>query len=80
MLNTRAGIDHDCSIGRDVHVAPGATLCGSVSVGAGAYIGAGAVVIQGIHIGERAVVGAGVTLVRDLAPALMIVGAANRTL
>jgi sugar O-acyltransferase (sialic acid O-acetyltransferase NeuD family) len=78
VLNTRVSIDHDCWIGSDVHVAPGATLCGSVTAGSGAYIGAGAVVIQGIRIGERAVVGAGVTLVRDLEPALTILGAANR--
>jgi sugar O-acyltransferase (sialic acid O-acetyltransferase NeuD family) len=78
IVNTRAGIDHDCRIGRDVHVAPGATLCGSVTVDAGAFIGAGATVIQGVYIGRRAVVGAGVTLVRNLTPSTTILGAANR--
>lgn len=78
IVNTRAGIDHDCRIGRDVHVAPGATLCGSVTVDAGAFIGAGATVIQGVYIGRRAVVGAGVTLVRDLTSSTTILGAANR--
>jgi sugar O-acyltransferase (sialic acid O-acetyltransferase NeuD family) len=78
IVNTRAGIDHDCRIGRDVHVAPGATLCGSVTVDAGAFIGAGATVIQGVYIGRRAVVGAGVTLVRNLTSSTTILGAANR--
>lgn len=78
IINTRAGIDHDCKIGRDVHVAPGATLCGSVTVEDGAFIGAGATVIQGLRVGERAVVGAGVTLVRKLANKMTILGAANR--
>lgn len=78
IVNTRAGIDHDCRIGRDVHVAPGATLCGTVTVEDGAFIGAGATVIQGLRIGARAVVGAGVTLVRDLKPSTTILGAANR--
>lgn len=78
VVNTRASIDHDCRIAGNVHVAPGATLCGSVCVGAGAFIGAGAVVIQGLSIGERAVVGAGVTLVRDLAEGQTVIGAANR--
>lgn len=78
IVNTRACIDHDCRIGRDVHVAPGATLCGSVTVDAGAFIGAGATVIQGVYIGRRAVVGAGVTLVRNLTSSTTILGAANR--
>jgi sugar O-acyltransferase (sialic acid O-acetyltransferase NeuD family) len=78
IVNTRAGVDHDCRIGRDVHVAPGATLCGTVTVEDGALIGAGATVIQGLRIGARAVVGAGVTLVRDLKPTATILGAANR--
>ena len=73
IVNTRASVDHDCRIGRDVHVAPGATLCGSVTVEDGVFIGAGATVIQGLNIGARAVVGAGVTLLRDLAPKTSII-------
>lgn len=76
IVNTRAGIDHDCRIGRHVHIAPGATLCGTVTVEDGAFIGAGATVIQGLCIGTRAVVGAGATLARDLAPKSKIIGAA----
>lgn len=78
IVNTRAGVDHDCRLGRDVHVSPGATLCGTVTVEDGAFIGAGATVIQGLRIGARAVVGAGVTLVRDLDPTTTVLGAANR--
>jgi sugar O-acyltransferase (sialic acid O-acetyltransferase NeuD family) len=78
IVNTRAGVDHDCRIGRDVHIAPGATLCGTVTVEDGAFIGAGATVIQGLRIGARAVVGAGVTLVRDLKPTTTILGSTNR--
>jgi UDP-perosamine 4-acetyltransferase len=80
IVNTRAGIDHDCRIGANVHIAPGVVLCGGVEVGDGAFIGAGAVLIQGVKVGRGAVVGAGVTLVRDLAPYLTVVGAANRHL
>lgn len=78
IINSRASIDHDCRIGCSVHVAPGATLCGSVIVEDGALIGAGATVIQCLRIGARAVVGAGVTLVQDLAPGMLIVGSRNR--
>lgn len=79
IVNTRACVDHDCRIGRDVHIAPGATLCGTVTVEDGAFVGAGATVIQGLRIGARAVVGAGVTLVRDLAPTTTVIGAPNRS-
>jgi sugar O-acyltransferase (sialic acid O-acetyltransferase NeuD family) len=66
IVNTRAGIDHDCVIGAHVHIAPGATLCGGVAVGEGGFIGAGATLIQGVRVGDHAVVGAGATLVKAL--------------
>jgi sugar O-acyltransferase (sialic acid O-acetyltransferase NeuD family) len=78
IVNTRASIDHDCFVGSNVHVAPGATLCGSVTVEDGVFIGAGATVIQGLRIGSGAIVGAGVTVVRDLPPCTTIIGAPNR--
>jgi UDP-perosamine 4-acetyltransferase len=78
ILNTRVGIDHDCDIGPHVHIAPGATLCGTVTVGSGAFIGAGATIIQGLRIGQHAVVGAGATLVHNLAPSKIVLPAINR--
>lgn len=78
IVNTRSSVDHDCRIGADVHIAPGAVLCGGVEIGAGAFIGAGAVLIQGLKVGHGSIVGAGVTLVRDLAPCTTIVGSPNR--
>jgi|OM-RGC.v1.014425218 sugar O-acyltransferase (sialic acid O-acetyltransferase NeuD family) len=78
IVNTRVGIDHDCRIGCNVHLAPGVTLCGSVTIEDEAFIGAGATVIQGVRVGRNAVVGAGVTLVRDLKSKMTIIGSANR--
>lgn len=78
IVNTRASVDHDCRIGADVHVAPGAVLCGAVQIGDRAFIGAGAVLIQGLRVGPDAIVGAGVTLVRDLEAGAVVVGSANR--
>ena len=77
IVNTRAGIDHDCILGCNVHVAPGVTLCGNVTVEDGAFIGAGATVIQGLRVGARALVGAGVTLVKDIKLESATVGAGN---
>jgi UDP-perosamine 4-acetyltransferase len=78
IINTRATVDHDCCVGRNVHVAPGSTLCGSVRVYNNAFIGAGSTVVQGVSIGEGAVVGAGVTVVKNLAANRTIIGATNR--
>jgi UDP-perosamine 4-acetyltransferase len=66
IINTRAAVDHDCRIGESVHIAPGATLSGSVSIGDGTHIGTGAVVIQGISIGRRCLIAAGAVVYRDL--------------
>ncbi len=68
VINTLAGVDHDCTIGRHVHVAPGATLCGTVDIADGAFVGAGAVVIQNRRVGTGAVIAAGATAARDVAP------------
>lgn len=78
IINTRAGIDHDCRLGEDVHVAPGATLCGGVQVEKGAFIGSGATVIQGLTVGTEAVVGAGATLTRNLEARQVLFGPAGR--
>ncbi len=66
IVNTRAAIDHDCSIGEHSHIAPGAVLCGDVAVGAETHIGAGAVVIQGCRIGRLALIGAGALILADV--------------
>ena len=59
IINTKASVDHDCNIGRHVHIAPGCTLCGGVSVGDETMIGTGSCVIQGISVGARCLVRAG---------------------
>ena len=66
VVNTRAGVDHDCAIGEGAFIGPGATLCGNVSVGAGAFVGAGATIVPGVRIGPGAFVGAGTVIVSDL--------------
>lgn len=79
IVNTRAGIDHDCAVGADVHIAPGATLCGNVTIGSGAFIGAGAILTHGSTVGRDAFVHAGATLVRDLPSGQILAGPASRT-
>jgi len=76
IINTHASVDHDCCIGAHVHIAPGATLCGSARIHDRAFIASGATVIQGLSVGEDAVVGAGSVLVRDLEARLIFLGPA----
>lgn len=66
IVNTHATVDHDCTLGDDVHVACGATLSGDVWVGDRCMIGAGATVIHGVRITSDCMVGAGATVVRDI--------------
>ena len=78
IVNTRASVDHDGSIGDHVHLAPGVTLSGSVSVGHASHLGTGATVIQGIRIGDGCLVGAGSLVLRDVPSGATVVGAPAR--
>lgn len=78
IVNTLAGVDHDCVIGAGAHVAPGARLGGSVRVGDGAWIGIGAVVREKIVIGERAIIGAGAVVVDDVPGGIVAYGVPAR--
>ncbi len=68
LINTCASVDHDCSIGHNVHIAPGVRLSGSVVVEEDVHIGTGATVIQSITIGRATLVGAGTVVTHDLPP------------
>jgi sugar O-acyltransferase (sialic acid O-acetyltransferase NeuD family) len=80
IVNTRTGVDHDCEIGRNVHLAPGVTVCGNVSVGDFSFIGAGATILQGIQIGRGAVVGAGALVRGNLPDRTMAFGVPARVI
>lgn len=66
IVNTRAGVDHDCQIGEHNHIAPGVTLCGGVFTGESVYLGTGANVIQSVSVGSFSVVGAGATVTKSV--------------
>lgn len=74
IINSRAGVDHDCIIGDGVHIGPGATLCGQVEVGDGVFVGAGATVLPRIKIGHDAIVGAGAVVTKDVSAGSTVVG------
>jgi UDP-perosamine 4-acetyltransferase len=78
IINTAAAVDHDCIIGRDVHICPGAILSGGVSIGDNAFVGAGTTIIQGIKIGEGALIGAGSVVLTDVPAGQKVVGVPAR--
>ncbi len=74
IINHKASVDHESTLGNGVHVAPGAILCGCVSVGDNVLIGAGAVVLPRITVGANAVVGAGAVVTRNVAAGSTVAG------
>ncbi|TLS66735.1 acetyltransferase [Mariprofundus erugo] len=78
LINTRAGVDHDCTIGANTHVSVGVTLSGDVSIGSHVHLGAGSTVIQGISIGDYSVVGAGAVVIADVGSDQTVVGVPAR--
>lgn len=74
VINTCAGIDHDCVVGAHVFVSPGAVLCGDVVIAESAFIGAGAVLLPGIKIGAHAIVGAGAVVTKAIPEGWIVAG------
>ena len=66
IINTGATIDHDCWIGKAVHIAPQCALAGNVTVGDYSFLGVGCKVIPKIEIGKSAIVGAGGVVTSDI--------------
>lgn len=74
IVNHRASVDHECTIGSGVHLAPGAVLCGCVKIEKNVFIGAGAVVLPRILIGENSVIGAGAIVTKNVAAGSTLIG------
>ncbi|MBP3366679.1 MAG: acetyltransferase [Treponema sp.] len=66
IINTKASVDHECIIGRHVHIAPGCTICGGVAVGNETHVGSGSTVIQLCKIGSCSLIGAGSLVLKDI--------------
>jgi UDP-perosamine 4-acetyltransferase len=80
IINTGATIDHDCRIGRAVHVAPQCGLAGNVTVGERSFLGIGSRVIPEVSIGDDVTVGAGSVVIKDLESKQTVAGVPTRRL
>lgn len=78
IINTGATIDHDCNIGKAVHVGPQCALAGNVTVGTGTLIGIGAVIIPNITIESGVTVGAGSVVIDHIPANSKVVGVPAR--
>ena len=80
IVNTRASVDHDCIIGAHVHIAPGATLSGSVELGDAVHVGTGATIIQGVRVGRGSTVAAGAAVISDVPDESKVAGVPAKSL
>ena len=78
ILNTGCIIEHECEIGKAVHIAPGAVLAGNVKVGDRSFIGANSVIKQGVEIGNDVIIGAGSVILNNVENNTRLVGNPGR--
>jgi len=74
IINTLAGVDHDCRIANHTHIAPHCALGGGVTVGEQTLVGIGSTVLPGKNIGNFVVAGAGAVVTRDVPDYATVVG------
>lgn len=78
VINHMANVDHECILGKGVHIAPGATLAGCVTVQDRVMIGAGATILPNLTIEEDAIVGAGAVVTKDVDAGSVVIGVPAR--
>ena len=80
IINTGANVDHDCTIGRNCHLAPRAALAGEITVEDNVFIGTNATILPRLRICARSIVGAGAVVTKDVAPGAVVAGNPARPL
>jgi sugar O-acyltransferase (sialic acid O-acetyltransferase NeuD family) len=79
-VNYNATVGHDAVLEDFVSVYPGANVGGATRLETNVTVGAGACVLQGVRVDMGSFVGAGAVVVRDVPPAVTVVGVPAREL
>lgn len=74
IINSRACIEHDATLGDFVHAAPGSIVAGGAGVGDGSYLGIGSLIRDHRTIGRRCLVGMGAAVTGDFGDGAVLVG------
>ncbi|WP_339868277.1 DapH/DapD/GlmU-related protein [uncultured Algoriphagus sp.] len=74
LINTRANVHHQCSVGDFSEIGPAAMLLGASKIGKRCRIGAGAVILPGVELGDEMIVGAGAVVTKTLLKSSVLVG------
>jgi sugar O-acyltransferase (sialic acid O-acetyltransferase NeuD family) len=74
ICNTASVIEHECTLGDFVHIAPGAVLAGNITIGENSFIGANSVIKEGIKVGRNVTVGAGSVVLRNILDGEVVAG------
>ena len=74
IVNSNAVVEHDCKLGRFVHICPGSAVAGGSNIGERTWVGIGATVRQMINIGADVVIGAGSVVVNDIPAEVIVIG------
>ena len=78
IVNSRACIEHDATLGDFVHAAPGSIVAGGASVGDGSYLGIGSLIRDHRTIGRACLVGMGAAVTGNFGDGAVLVGVPAR--
>jgi acetyltransferase EpsM len=78
IINSRACIEHDVTLGDFVHAAPGSIVAGGAEVGDGSYLGIGSLIRDHRTIGRGCLVGMGAAVTANFGDGAVLVGVPAR--
>ena len=74
IINTKASLDHESTVGAFASLLPGVTTGGSVTIGDFSCICAGTTISHNVKIGRHTVVGAGSVILKDIPDEVLAYG------